>query len=59
MLVLELIGLCTVLFIACLLTTGTDEKNLKHYTSYPNEVQTRIQELNFIEVRINLSLIHI
>lgn len=45
MLVLELVSLCTVLFIACLLTTGTDEKNLKHYASYPNEVQTRIQEI--------------
>ena len=30
---------------ACLLGSGTDKKNLRHYASYPDVVQMRIREL--------------
>ena len=29
----------------CFLNTGTDEKNLKNYTSYPDEVQIQINKI--------------
>lgn len=46
MLYLEIIILCTLFFILCYLGTGTDEKNLRSYDSYPNEVQKRIREID-------------
>lgn len=39
----ETIILCAVLFLLCFLGTGTDAKNLKSYSSYPNEVQNKIK----------------
>lgn len=44
MLIIEIIILCTIFFALCFLGTGTDEKNLKSYASYPDEVQKRIRE---------------
>ena len=44
MLIIEIIILCTIFFVLCYLGTGTDEKNLKSYASYPDEVQRRIRE---------------
>ncbi|AVM67364.1 ABC transporter permease [Peptostreptococcaceae bacterium oral taxon 929] len=44
MLIIEIIILCAVFFAICFLGTGTDEKNLKSYASYPDEVQKRIRE---------------
>ena len=46
MLYLEITILCTLFFILCYLGTGTDEKNLKSYDSYSNEVQKRIREID-------------
>lgn len=46
MLYLEIIILCSLFFILCYLGTGTDEKNLKSYDSYPNEAQKRIREID-------------
>ena len=46
MIYLEIIILCTLFFILCYLGTGTDEKNLKSYDSYPYEVQKLIREIN-------------
>lgn len=46
MLIIEIIILCTVFFVLCFLGTGTDEKNLKSYASYPDEVQKRIREVD-------------
>lgn len=46
MLIIEIIILCTIFFTICFLGTGSDEKNLKSYTSYPDEVQKRIRELD-------------
>ncbi|WP_297688594.1 ABC transporter permease [uncultured Anaerococcus sp.] len=45
MLVIELIILCLIFFGLCYLGTGTDEKNLKNYDSYPDEVQVKIKEV--------------
>lgn len=44
MLIIEIIILCAVFFALCFFGTGTDEKNLKSYASYPDEVQKRIRE---------------
>lgn len=46
MLSIEIIILCAVFFALCFLGTGTDEKNLKSYASYPDEVQKRIREVD-------------
>lgn len=46
MLIIEIIILCTIFFVLCFLATGTDEKNLKSYVSYPDEVQKRIREVD-------------
>lgn len=45
MLLIEIVVLCTVFFILCVLGTGTDEKNLKNYMSYPDKVQKRIKNI--------------
>lgn len=42
-LLIELIGLCVVFSFVCFAGTGTDDKNLKSYSSYPDEVQDRIK----------------
>ena len=44
-LAIETTALCIVFFLLCFLGTGTDEKNLKSYSSYPDEVQNRINEI--------------
>ena len=46
MLIIEIIILCAVFFALCFLGTGSDEKNLKSYASYPDEVQKRIREVD-------------
>ena len=45
MLLVEVIVLCFLLFALCFLGTGTDEKNLKSFSSYPDEVQLRLKEM--------------
>ncbi|WP_019133577.1 hypothetical protein [Kallipyga massiliensis] len=45
MLFIETVILCSAFFALCFLATGTDEKNLKQYMSYPDEVQKRIKEI--------------
>ena len=37
--------LCLIFFGLCFLGTGTDEKNLKNYMSYPDEVQEKIKNI--------------
>lgn len=43
MLLFVIIISCSILFMLCILKTGTDEKNLKNYGSYPDEVQRQIE----------------
>lgn len=45
MLFTEAVLLCATFFILCFLGTGTDAKNLKNYSSYPDEVQIRISAI--------------
>lgn len=40
---IELIIMCGLFWIMCYLGTGTDEKNIKSYYSYPNEVQNMVK----------------
>lgn len=42
--IIETFILCIVFFMLCYLGTGTDKKNLKSYSSYPDEVQSRIKD---------------
>lgn len=35
-----------IVFVLCFLSTGSDEKNLKNYSSYPDEVQDRIKSVD-------------
>ena len=44
MLTLELIGLCALFFLMCYLGTGSDEKNIKSYASYPDEIQSIVRK---------------
>ncbi len=43
--VTEAVVLCSLFFLMCFLGTGTDEKNLKSYSSYPDEVQSRVKNI--------------
>ncbi len=43
--VIETVVLCIIFFLICFWGTGTDEKNLKSYSSYPDEVQSRIKNM--------------
>ena len=43
MLFIEATVLCALLFLLCILGTGTDAKNLQNYSSYPDAVQSRIR----------------
>ena len=45
MLLIEVIILYFAFFGLCFLGTGTDDKNLRNYMSYPDEVQKRIREI--------------
>lgn len=45
MLLIELIILCLIFLGLCFLGTGTDEKNLRNYDSYPDELQSKIKEI--------------
>ncbi len=42
---IETVSLCIVFFMMCFLGTGTDDKNLKNYPSYPDGVQNRIRNI--------------
>ena len=57
-----LLTLCLIFFAICYLGTGTDEKNLKNYMSYPDEVQEKIKKIGdyqgkFKETSKNLTFI--
>lgn len=45
MLFIEATVLCALLFLLCILGTGTDAKNLQNYSSYPDAVQRRIRAI--------------
>ncbi len=41
-LLIESIVLCLIFFVICFLGTGNDEKNIKSFESYPDEIQSII-----------------
>ena len=43
--IFETIIICIVFFLLCYLGTGTDEKNLRSYSSYPDKVQDGIKNI--------------
>ena len=45
MLLIEIVILCSAFFALCFLGTGTDEKNLRKYRFYPDEVQKQIKAI--------------
>ena len=53
--IFETFILCIVFFLLCYLGTGTDEKNLKSYSSYPDEVQDRIKDITAYQGRFKES----
>lgn len=52
MLILELIILCIMFWGICYLNTGSDEKNIKSYASYPDEVQEMIKKNSALQAKI-------
>ena len=52
MLILELTILCAVFFAICYLNTGSDDKNIKSYASYPDEVQEMIKKNPALQAKI-------
>lgn len=44
LLILELTILCLVFWAICFLNTGSDEKNIKSFASYPDEIQKIVKE---------------
>ena len=40
---IETVSLCIIFFLICFFGTGTDDKNFKSYSSYPEEVQSRVK----------------
>lgn len=41
-LLVQIIILCSIFFVLCFLATGTDEKNLRSYDTYPKKVQDEV-----------------
>lgn len=52
MIILELTILCAVFFAICYLSTGSDKKNIKSYTSYPDEVQEIVKKNLALQAKI-------
>lgn len=52
MLIAELVILCVLFWGICYLNTGSDDKNIKSYASYPDEVQEVIKKNPELESKI-------
>lgn len=52
MLILELVILCALFWGICYLNTGSDDKNIKSYSSYPNEVQEMLKKNPALQSKI-------
>ena len=55
MLLMELIILCALFFLICYAGTGTDEKNLKSFRSYPDGVQSMLKADPRLKDKIKVS----
>lgn len=54
--IIETVILCIAFFLICFWGTGTDNKNLKSYSSYPDEVQNRIIVLKNIKENLRKAI---
>ena len=52
MLIAETVGLCILFWLLCYLGTGTDEKNIRSYRSYPDAVQKMLMENDKLKHKI-------
>ena len=52
MLIVELVILCALFWGICCLNTGSDDKNIKSYASYPDEVQEIIKKNPVLQAKI-------
>lgn len=57
MLIIELIVICVLFWGICYLGTGSDEKNIKSYSSYPYEVQKLVSENPCLSGKIKISFL--
>lgn len=48
----QIIILCVVLFIACYLNTGSDERNIRSFSSYPDEIQEIVRKNPVLKEKI-------
>lgn len=48
----ETLGLCLLFWLLCWLSTGSDEKNIKSYRSYPDPVQKMLREKEALRGKI-------
>lgn len=55
MLIVETLILCVLFWGICYFYTGSDEKNIKSYTSYPDEVQCIIKENPKLKSKIKVT----
>ncbi len=55
MLVIEVIVICILFWGICYLGTGSDEKNIKSYSSYPDEVQKLVRENSRLSGKIKIT----
>lgn len=55
MLIAELVILCVLFWGICYLNTGCDDKNIKSYASYPDEVQEMIKKNPALQVKIKVT----
>lgn len=52
MLIVELVILCILFWGICYLNTGSDDKNIKSYASYPDEVQEMVKKNPALQSKI-------
>lgn len=52
MLIVELVILCVLFWGICYLNTGSDDKNIKSYASYPDEVQEMVNKNPILQSKI-------
>lgn len=55
MLIVELVILCVLFWGICYLNTGRDDKNIKSYASYPDEVQEMANKNPVLQSKIKTS----
>ncbi|MFP3155937.1 hypothetical protein LQZ18_16250 [Lachnospiraceae bacterium ZAX-1] len=52
MLIAEIVFLCALFFLICYLNTGSDEKNIKSFASYPDEIQHIVRQYPTLNEKI-------